>query len=199
MQNVAIYYRVSTDKQDLASQRGEVEKWLREQPEQPEKTIVFKDNGRSGKDTNRPAFKKMMREAARGKFNTLVVYALDRLSRKTNDAIMTLIELDQYNVDFISVTQQALNLQNCPFRKTLLTAFAEIAEIERDTLIKRTKAGLAAARARGVVLGRRVKGNPEQMAEVEKLRADGMPYEKIAKQVGLSVHKVYYYLNPQKA
>ena len=59
MKRVAIYYRVSTDKQDLASQRDAVETWLRGLPDskrpKPEDVLVFKDEGISGKTAARPS------------------------------------------------------------------------------------------------------------------------------------------------
>ena len=58
MKSVAIYYRVSTDRQDLDSQVQTVEKWLGDlsSEKKPERTLVFKDEGISGKTMNRPGF-----------------------------------------------------------------------------------------------------------------------------------------------
>ena len=69
LKNIAIYYRVSTERQDLASQRNAVEKWLSDLPEekQPSKTMVFCDEGISGKTTNRPGFQAMLDAAYSGK------------------------------------------------------------------------------------------------------------------------------------
>jgi DNA invertase Pin-like site-specific DNA recombinase len=135
MKNIGIYYRVSTDKQDLASQKGTVEKWIEELPllKKPKKILVFKDEGISGKTTNRPGLTALMDAAFKGQIDTIVVYRLDRFSRNASTAIRMILSLDDAGVAFISVTQPVLNLgHENPFRRTMLAAFAEIAEIERD-------------------------------------------------------------------
>lgn len=192
MDRIAIYYRVSTDKQDLASQKCTVEKWLEELPTQPKKMYVFEDEGFSGKDQSRPGFKKLMQAAMAQQFDTIVVYRLDRFSRNATVAIRTILELDECGVGFISVTQPVLNLgHNNPFRRTMLAAFAEIAEIERETIVARVKAGLDAARRRGARLGAPVKTTEEKQAEALRLRHEGMSFKTIAEQLELSVGSVH--------
>lgn len=156
MKHICCYYRVSTDKQELVSQRDSVEQFLRELPrtERPESVRIFQDEGRSGKDDNRPGFQTMLKEALLGKFDTIVCYRLDRFTRSANTAIRTILELDAKGVAFVATSQPILNLGHSnPFRRTMLAAFAEIAEIERETTVARIKAGLEAARRRGVILG----------------------------------------------
>ena len=78
-----------------------------------------------------------------------------------------------------------------PFRRTMLAAFAEIAEIERDTIVARVKAGLLAARKRGVKLGRPQKTTTELLGRVRSLRRQGMSYSEIAARVELSKSKIH--------
>lgn len=194
MKSIAIYYRVSTDKQDLDSQRQAVEKWLEELPQdrKPKKVMVFSDEGISGKTMNRPAFQDMMKVAYEGRIDTIVCYRLDRFSRNATTAIKTLLNLDETGVAFISVTQPVLNLgHENPFRRTMLAAFAEIAEIERETIVTRVKAGLDAARKRGVRLGRPTVGNPELQYQACLLREQGRTFKEISAELGLSVGKVH--------
>ena len=196
MKRIGIYYRVSTDKQDLRSQRNTVEKWIANQTSQPEQIVEFKDQGRSGYDKRRPAYRELMNAVVRKQIDTIVVYRLDRFSRSASDAIKTLLELDEYNVGFVSVTQPILNLGNeNPFRRTMLAAFAEIAEIERETIIARVKAGLEVARKKGVTLGRPTKGTKKQLEKAKTLRKSGMSYQKIAETIKLSKGKVFAMLN----
>ena len=196
MKRVAIYYRVSTDKQDLRSQLTAVERWLADCSPQPEQVTLFKDEGRSGYDKRRPAYRELMNCVMRGQIDTIVVYRLDRFSRSASDAIRTLLELDEYGVGFISITQPILNLgHENPFRRTMLAAFAEIAEIERETIVSRVKAGLEAARKRGVVLGRPKKVTNKHLQRARTLRASGMSYQKIANNMNLSKGKVFSMLN----
>jgi len=192
MERIAIYYRVSTDKQDLDSQKVAIDRWLAELPKKPKSVHVIQDEGMSGKHENRPGYKELLGLAVNRKIDTIVVYRLDRLSRNATVAIKTLLELDEYGVGFISVTQPVLNLGHAnPFRRTMLAAFAEIAEIERDTIVARVRSGLDAARRRGVVLGAPVKVNDDAVAKARALRAQGLSYKDIAAELEISVGSVH--------
>jgi DNA invertase Pin-like site-specific DNA recombinase len=121
-----------------------------------------------------------------------MVYKLDRFSRDATTAINLLLNLDQAGVAFISVTQPVLNLgHENPFRRTMLAAFAEIAEIERETIVARVKAGLDAARRRGVKLGAPAKISDEKQLRALELKAQGQSYKAIANTLGLSVGSVH--------
>jgi DNA invertase Pin-like site-specific DNA recombinase len=90
-------------------------------------------------------------------------------------------------VGFISITQPVLNLGlDNPFRRTMLAAFSEIAEIERETIVSRVRSGLAAAKKRGVTLGRPRQYTEEQQRLVREKRALGLSYEQIAQELGMS-------------
>lgn len=189
MKTIAIYYRVSTERQDLKSQKDATEAWLAglSEEKKPKKILVFEDEGLSGKHTERPAYQDMLKAAYGGKFDTIVVYRLDRFSRNASDAIKTLLSLDEIGVGFISVTQPVLNLgHENPFRRTMLAAFAEIAEIERQTIVTRVKAGLDAARQRGVKLGAPSKISDETKIHIDRLRSEGLSLRAIAKRIGIS-------------
>lgn len=189
MKNIAIYYRVSTDKQDLDSQKVAVEAFLAALPEgkKPKNVYVYSDQGRSGKDDGRPGYRKMLDDAYAKKFDTIICYRLDRFSRKANTAIRQLIDLDEAGVAFISVTQPVLNLgHDNPFRRTMLAAFAEISELERETIVARVKAGLEAARKKGKKLGRPSTITPETQAKVRRLSAQGKSHRRIAEMIGIS-------------
>lgn len=195
-EKLAIYYRISTSgKQNIASQRYEVERFLKEKGYDVQKIPVYCDEGISGKTTIRPDFQRMIKDASHGKINCIVVYKLDRFSRSAGTAIKLLIDLDEKGIAFMSATQPALNLghQN-PFRLTMLSAFADIAEIERETIVERVKSGIAAARKRGVKLGQPNKIDAKR-EQIMNLKDAGLSLRAIAKQVCLSlgaVHKVVH-------
>lgn len=194
MKKIGIYYRVSTDKQDLESQKVEVEKWLDklEEEEKPKKIKIYKDEGISGATVCRPGYQQMLEDSFKGQLDTIVVYRLDRISRSATEALKTILSLDEAGVGFISVTQPVLNLgHKNPFRRTMLAAFSEIAEIERETIIARVKSGLEAARKRGVKLGAPTKVNPEIKDRIIELRSQGLSYRKIMKETGLGYGTVY--------
>jgi DNA invertase Pin-like site-specific DNA recombinase len=193
MKNIAIYYRVSTEKQDLESQKITIDQWLEDldTKQKPQKIYTFKDEGISGKTTNRPGLKDLLKAAYQGQIDTIVVYRLDRFSRHATTAIRLILSLDDANVAFISVTQPVLNLgHENPFRRTMLAAFAEIAEIERETIVARVIAGLNAAKKRGVVLGAPKKISPEKAQQAKSLRSQGLSIRKIAQELKISVGSV---------
>jgi DNA invertase Pin-like site-specific DNA recombinase len=201
MDRIGIYYRVSTDKQDLQSQQTAVEKWLNDLPEskRPKKILVFKDEGISGTTNQRPGYKELLATAFAQKIDTIVTYRLDRMSRNATEAIQTLLSLDGAGVAFISVTQPVLNLgHENPFRRTMLAAFAEIAEIERETIVLRVRAGLEAAKKRGVKLGPPVKISPEKQLEAKKMREEGKSYREIARALDLSYGAIYKLINAEE-
>ncbi|MBC7531821.1 MAG: recombinase family protein [Oligoflexus sp.] len=194
MKSIGIYYRVSTDRQELDSQRHAVEHWLAKlDPEkQPKRTTVFSDEGMSGNNLNRPGYKAILAAAYAQKIDTIVVYRLDRFSRNASDAIKTLLTLDESGVAFISITQPVLNLgHENPFRRTMLAAFAEIAEIERQTIVTRVKAGLKAAKERGVKLGQPSKIDDGLRLQVQEKRDAGLSYRAIAEDLKLSYGLIY--------
>ncbi|MDB2447249.1 recombinase family protein, partial [bacterium] len=168
-------------------------KWIEDLADEkkPKKTLIFKDEGISGKTTNRPGLQAMLNAAYTGKIDTIVVYRLDRLSRNATTAIKMILNLDEAGVAFISVSQAVLNLgHENPFRRTMLAAFAEIAEIERETIVARVKAGLEAAKKRGVKLGAPKKYDQEKLMKAHSLRKEGMSFRKISKEIGVSLGTV---------
>lgn len=192
MERIAVYYRVSTDKQDLDSQKVAIERWIADLPKKPKSVHVIQDEGISGKHENRPGYRELLGLAVQRKIDTIVVYRLDRLSRNATVAIKTLLELDEYGVGFISVTQPVLNLGHSnPFRRTMLAAFAEIAEIERETIVARVRSGLEAAKKRGVVLGAPVKVTEDVVSRARELRAAGRSYKEIAEELEVSVGSIH--------
>ncbi|RZA13843.1 MAG: recombinase family protein [Proteobacteria bacterium] len=131
MKHVGVYYRVSTDRQDLASQKSAVKSWLEglAEDKRPLSLTEFKDHGQSGKNSQRKEYQALLKAAFEHKIDTIIVYRLDRLSRNATEAIQILLTLDQAGVGFISVTQAVLNLGlDNPFRRTMLAAFSEIAD-----------------------------------------------------------------------
>ena len=196
MEKIAIYFRVSTDKQDLKSQKTGIDTWLSELNKRPKVIRTFEDEGISGKTEKRPALQAMLRVAYKGEVDTIVVYRLDRFSRNATTAIRLILDLDTAGVAFISTSQPVLNLgHENPFRRTMLAAFAEIAEIERETIAARVKLGLEAAKKRGKILGPPRKITDSLMIEARLLRQHGYTQREIARRLSLSLGTVCKMLN----
>lgn len=189
--SVAAYVRVSTTGQNESGQRAEIERWLNGNGIKAEQVRWFIDK-KSGDNLKRPAFLELQAAMFAGEVGTIVVYKLDRLSRSLRDGINTLCEWCDRGLRVVSVTQQ-IDF-NGTLGKMLAAVLLGIAEMEQETRRERQAAGIAAAKRKGVYLGRRpgtTKASPKRAA---KLRAKGLTAAEIAKSLGVSVPTVFVYL-----
>ena len=178
----ALYLRVSTDGQTTENQRLALEAVAAQRGW----TVVatYDDNGISGaKGRNqRPGLDTLLKDATRGRFNVVMVWAMDRLGRSLADLIDTLRALEAANVD-LYLDQQAIDTTT-PAGRMFFHITGAFAEFEHDMIRSRVNAGLARARARGVKLGR-----PKVSAKVEAaIRArltDGSGIQRTAKALGV--------------
>lgn len=104
----------------------------------------------SGKDTNRPEFKKMMDHIREG--DTLIVESYSRLSRSTVDLIKTVEKLNEKGVHFISQKEKIDT--STPQGRMMMTIFAGIYQFERETLLERQREGVEIAKKEGKYRGR---------------------------------------------
>jgi DNA invertase Pin-like site-specific DNA recombinase len=174
----ALYLRVSTDRQHSENQRPEVEQLARARGFEVVK--VYEESGSAVK--HRPAYAQMMKDARKGGFDTLIVWALDRLGRSMVGNLNDVLELDRVGVTVISVQESWLDTSS-PVRSLLVAVFSWAAETERSRLVARTLAGLEQARRRGAKIGR-----PRRKFDLEharELRAAGRPLRAVAAEVGV--------------
>ena len=146
----AIYCRVSTEDQNLDRQADE----LREFTARMGWELVGEYSDKlSGACRSRPGLDAMMGAAGRRDFDIVVVWALDRVGRSTLHTLEILEKLDTLGIHFRSYTQGAIDTTS-PTGKLVLTVLAAVAEMEREQIRERVKSGLAAAKKKGVRLGR---------------------------------------------
>src|SRR5258707_6804198 len=112
---------------------------------------VFTDHGVSGAMACRPEFDACLDHLREG--DVLTVWKLDRLGRNTQHVLAVVDQLTSRGIGFRSLTE-GLHTDG-PMGKAMLTIMAAFAQLERDTMIERTRAGLAAAAANGRKGGRR--------------------------------------------
>lgn len=160
---VAVYLRVSTDRQTTENQRPESEQLARARGE-----IVKVYEEKASAVKKRPAFEAMMADAKRGAFDLLVVWAIDRFGRSMVGNLTDVLELDRIGVEVASVRETWLATQG-PTRTLLVGVFSWVAEQERARLIERTKAGIARAKRHGTKSGKRI-GRPVRHVDVEHAR-----------------------------
>jgi len=183
----ALYLRVSSDTQTTECQRPDVERLAGARGLQV--ITVYEEQASAAK--KRPEYDKMMRDAKRGAFDVLVVWALDRFGRSMTGNLADVLELDRIGVQVVSVRETWLDTGG-PVRNLLIAIFSWVAEQERSRLVERTKAGLAAARRRGVRIGRpRARFDQHELLE---LREQGWPVAKLAKYFGVGTSTVQRHL-----
>jgi DNA invertase Pin-like site-specific DNA recombinase len=138
----------------------------------------------SGKTSERPEFRHMFEDASQRKFDLLLFWSLDRLSREgALETLQHLNRLTGYGVQWRSLTEQYLDSTGM-FRDAVISILAVVAKQERLRLSERTRAGLERARREGKTLGRpRVNISADTVRE---LREQKLSWAAIAKQLGIA-------------
>jgi DNA invertase Pin-like site-specific DNA recombinase len=146
----ALYLRVSTSDQHCATQAYDLQELARQRGW--EIVTEYKDEGFSGARVKRPALDQLMADAKRGKFQVVVVWACDRLARSTRHFLEVLDELNRLNIEFVSFRE---NLDTGgALGRAVVVIISAIAELERNLIIERVRAGMRRARLEGRRLGR---------------------------------------------
>ena len=102
---------------------------------------VYTDPGFSGKDLDRPAIKQLIQDCEDGKIDTVLVFKLDRLSRSQKDTLFLIEEVFNANdVGFISIRERFDTTS--PFGKAMIGVLSVFAQLERETILERTRIGL---------------------------------------------------------
>lgn len=188
-QRVAIYCRVSTADQSCERQERELIAFAARAGY--EVVGTYKETG-SGVTLDRSERRKVMALAQAREIDTILVSELSRWGRSTIDLLNTLRELESRRVSVITLNGMTFDLST-PNGRMMATFLSGIAEFERDMISERVKSGMAAAKARGKVLGRRPGQRPKADrlgAKVLALVAEGRSYRLISRQLGLSKNTV---------
>ena len=151
---------------------------------------IFQEK-RSGASSTRPRLISCL-EYVREE-DTLVVTRLDRLARSTLHLCQIAAELERKQVD-LQVLDQNINTGDATGR-LLFNMLGAIAQFETELRAERQKDGIQKAKERGVRFGKRKKLNPEQIAELQSKRKEGVLIKRLMKEYDLSKSSVYRYLN----
>lgn len=154
-EKVAVYLRVSTDRQVLDSQETAIENWLAAKSVSELNVTYFRDHGISGAkgESQRPGLRSLMTAIKSGEYTKLVTFELSRLSRDYMDFLKIMETCDQNGV-VVEVPGEGAISFNSNQAKLIASIRAFLASEEREKISTRVKAGLASARQRGVKLGR---------------------------------------------
>jgi DNA invertase Pin-like site-specific DNA recombinase len=184
---LAIYARVSTSNhgQDVNLQLRELRQFAQARgwPVAGE----YVDAGVSGTKDSRPELNRLMADAHKRRFEVVCVWRFDRFARSVSHLLRALETFKSLGIDFVSFSEQMDT--STPAGKMVFTVLGAVAELERSLIVERVRAGLRNARAKGKRLGRpRV---ALDAARIAGLRAQGLSWPQIARELGVSVGSVY--------
>lgn len=172
------YARVSTIDQNLDLQQDALK--------QAGCTKVYQDT-MSGLRANRPGLDKAVEDLREG--DTLVVWKLDRLGRSVKNLIEFVNRLEKNNIHFKSLTDHIDT--SSTMGRFFFHIMASLAQMERELIIERTRAGLNAARLQGRIGGRKRRMTVSKVESAKRLLANGIPPREVANNLGVSVPTLY--------
>lgn len=185
-----MYMRVSTVDQHPETQLLD----LRQMAAQRGFEIVAEYTDRiSGAKGRRPGLDQMMKEARRGRFDVVLVWACDRIARSTRHFLEVLDELNRLNIEFVSFREQIDT--GGPLGRAIVVIIGAIAELERNLIVERVRAGMRRARLEGRHIGR-----PPldfDRAAILRDRQRGQSLGQLAKTYAISRATVYRVLHEQ--
>ena len=152
----------------------------------------FEDRAKSGKNTQRPEFERMLKSLDK-KPQIVIVSKIDRFARSLSDLLKTLEYLDQNGIGFVSVNDSGIDTTT-PNGRLLLQILGAFAEFERNMINSRTKAGREQALNKGVKFGRPALKTRNvsfiDKRKVLELKEKGLSARAIAKLLGSSITPV---------
>lgn len=190
----AIYLRVSTSDQTHESQEREVMAYA--QRAGWPNLELYRDIA-SGSTKDRPELAKMLSDARAGRLERILAYKLDRVGRSVLHLTQIINELKSLRVPII-FTSQGISTENSnPVSDLFLNIMSSIAEFERGQITDRVRAGLAAAKARGVRMGKPPLSGTVKNMIWQKVSA-GDPPTLVAKSLNVGLSTVYKVVNEYK-
>jgi putative DNA-invertase from lambdoid prophage Rac len=184
---VAIYCRVSTHDQNCERQERDLVEYA--QRLGYEVVGIWSEFG-SGVKLDRVKRKEIMAIARKGKIDAVLVTELTRWGRSTIDLINTLNDLHSWKVSLIAQTGMQFDLST-PAGNLMLTIMAGLAEFERSLIQERIKSGVALARSKGKVFGRKPGSKADKYRnQIRLLSSEGKSIRAIAAELGIDKGQV---------
>ena len=183
---VALYARVSTALQStgLESQVRILKTYIEQNA--IANFEIFMDENVSGTKASRPGLDRLMAAVKNDEISMVVVPAFSRFARSTTHLLNALSEFKKRNVGFVSLSEKIDT--NTPVGVAIFSILAAVSQLERDLIAERVRNGLANARAKGKLIGRKKLRNSEM---IRALRKKGLTYRAIAELCGCSHGSVH--------
>jgi len=179
MKRVALYMRVSTVDQHPENQVYDLHQFASQRGFEIVREYTDKI---SGSKARRPGLDQLLADARRGQFDVLLIWSCDRLARSVKHFLEVLDEMNRLNIEFVSFRE---NLDTGgPLGRAVVVIISAIAELERNLIIERVRAGMRRARLEGRHIGRR----PLEIDRdaVVRDRITGKSLTEVAKSHGIS-------------
>jgi DNA invertase Pin-like site-specific DNA recombinase len=141
----------------------------------------------SGLKKDRPGLQQALEQLREG--DVFVIWKLDRLGRSVKDLISFVETLEKQQVNFKSLTEQIDTTTSQG--RFIFNIMASLAQMERDLVAERTRAGLTAAKAKGRIGGRRRLMTKSKIESARSLLTSGIPAKDVARDLGVSVPTLY--------
>jgi DNA invertase Pin-like site-specific DNA recombinase len=175
----ALYARVSTSDQSPDSQLRDLRQYAEARGF---KISEYVDTGFSGAKQNRPALDRLMDDARKRRFDCILVWRFDRFARSTKHLLLALEEFRGLRIQFVSY-QENIDTTS-PLGQALFTIVSAVAQLERDLIRERVRAGLRNARAKGKKFGRpRAEVDADRVAQ---LRREGLSWSQVCRTLNVS-------------
>lgn len=178
---VAVYLRVSTESQSHDSQEAELKEYCTRRGWQ---NVEWYRDIASGTKRDREGLAAMMQKVRRGKLDIIVAFKLDRMARSLSHLAQIIAELQAHRVALICPSQGIDTSNGNPAANLQLNILGAVAEFERQLCVERVRAGIAAARQRGVKLGR-PGASQHRRSQVTSLLAEGLTAKEISRRLNV--------------
>jgi len=193
----AIYARVSTNEQSPELQLRDLRQYAAARGLD---ATEYVDTGFSGAKQSRPALDRLMNDGRKRHFDCVLVWRFDRFARSTKHLLLALEEFRSLGIQFISY-QENIDTTS-PLGQALFTIVSAVAQLERDLIRERVRAGLRNARAKGKRFGR--PRAQVDAASVAALRSEGLSWSQVCERLKLSkgtAQRAFYSLpnHPQES
>jgi DNA invertase Pin-like site-specific DNA recombinase len=188
---IAAYCRVSSRHQKADSQVSEIKKWLAAQGHDEGQVQWYVDK-ESGKSLRRDAFQRLQRDIFAGKVGMVIVWKLDRLSRRLRDGVNILADWCEKGMKIVVITQQ-IEL-NGAVGRMIAALLLGLAEIELEYRAERQAAGIEVAKQKGIYKGRKPGTTKGEPGRAKELRTKGLKVSEIAQAMGTSRRTIQRYL-----
>lgn len=192
--NTALYLRVSSKGQKLDSQDVELRRYCKRRGWT--KLATYSDKISSTKA--RPGLDGLLEDVRKGKVERVVVYALDRLGRSLSNLCSILDQLNKHSVGLVVASQSIDTSTRDAAANLQLNVLSAVCQFEREMIVQRVRAGLNAAKERGVKLGR-PESEHKRSQEVLDLKAKGMGIREISRELDMAVSSVHSIVAGKKA